>query len=38
MRISNVSGEMRYKIIKSVHVGVKLLYDHEGTSDRDATK
>ena len=33
-----MSGEIRYKIIKSVHVGVKLLYDHRGTSDRDVTK
>ena len=34
----NVSKEMSYKIVKSVHVGVKLLYDHGGTSDQDATK
>ena len=37
-RTSNRSEEMRYKIIKSVHVGVKIMYDHRGTSDRDATK
>ena len=38
MRISNASDEMRYKVIKSVHIGVKLLYDHGGTSDQNATK
>ena len=38
MRISNASDEMRYKVIKSVHIGVKLLYDHGGTSDQDVTK
>ena len=34
----NMSDEMRYRVIKSMHIGVKLLYDHRGTSDRDATK
>jgi len=29
---------MRYKSINSVHIGVKLLYDHRGTSERDVTK
>ena len=29
---------MRYRVIKSVHIGVKLLYDQGGTSDRDAIK
>ena len=29
---------MRYKVIKSVHIGVKLLYDHGRTSDQDVTK
>ena len=34
----NASDEMRYKVIKSVHIRVKLLYDRGGTSDRDVTK
>ena len=38
MRTSNASDEIRYIIIKSIHVRVKLLYDHRGRSDRDATK
>ena len=38
MRTLNVSDEMRYRIIKSMHIGVKLLYDHDGTNDRDAIK
>ena len=38
MRTLNAREEMRYKSINSVHIGVKLLYDHEGTSDRNVTK
>ena len=38
MRTSNPNDKMRYRIVKSVHVGVKLLYDHRKTSDRDATQ
>ena len=38
MRTSNASDEMRYRIIESVHIRVKLLYDHGGTSHQDATK
>ena len=38
MSTLNASDEMRYKVIKSVHIGVELLYDHGGTSDRNATK
>ena len=26
---------MWYRVIKSEHIRVELLYDHEGTSDRD---
>ena len=37
MRTSNASEEMRYRSVDSVHIGVKLLYDHRGTSDRDVT-
>ena len=29
---------MRYKVIKSMHIGVKLLYDHGGISDQDVRK
>ena len=29
---------MRYSVIKSVHIRVKLLYDHGGTSDWDIIK
>ena len=29
---------MWYRVIKSEHIRVELLYDHEGTSDRDITK
>ena len=29
---------MRYCSIDSVHIEVKLLYDHGGTSDEDVTK
>ena len=29
--------KMRYSIIESVYIGVKVLYDHGGTSDQDAT-
>ena len=38
MRTSNASDKMRYKVIKSVHIEVELLYDHGGTSDWDATQ
>ena len=38
MCTSNVSDEMMYRIIKSVHIRVKLLYDNEGTNDQDITK
>ena len=37
-RTSNTREEIRYKNVDSVHIGVKLLYDHEGTSDWDVTK
>ena len=29
---------MKYGIIKSVHIGVKLLYDHGGIAVQDVTK
>ena len=29
---------MRYRVIKFVHIEVKLMYDHEGTNDWDVTK
>ena len=35
---SNASDKLQYRIIKFVHIGVKLLYDHETTSDWDATQ
>ena len=35
---SNASDEMRYKVIKFMHIGVKLLYDHGRKSDQDAVK
>ena len=35
---SNAREEMRYRIIDLVHIGVKLLNDHEGTNDQDVTK
>ena len=34
---TNAREEMRYRSIKSMHIGVKLLYDHRGTSDWDVT-
>ena len=34
----NASDKMRYWSIEFVHVGVKLLYDHGGTSHWDATQ
>ena len=37
-RTSNASDEMMYRTIKSMYIGVKLLYDHGGTSDQDITK
>ena len=33
-----MSGETRYGVINAVHIGVKLLYDHSGTTDWDVTK
>ena len=38
MSTLNASDEMRYGVIKSVHIGVKLLYDHGGTADHDVIK
>ena len=38
MCTSNASDEMMYRIIKSMHIRVKLLYDNEGTNDQDITK
>ena len=38
VRISNASKEERYWMINLVHVGVKLLNEHERTSDRDVTQ
>ena len=38
MRTSNASDEIRYGVIKSMHIGVKLLYDHGGIADRDVIK
>ena len=38
VRTSNVSKEERYRTINLVHVGVKLLNEHERTSDRDVTQ
>ena len=35
---SNRSDETRYGIIKYMHIGVKLLYDHGRTTDWDLTK
>ena len=37
MRTSIASNEMRYRIIESMHVGVKLLDQHGWTSDRGVT-
>ena len=37
-RTSNASRKLRYRRIKSVHVGVELLNDHGGTSDWGAIK
>ena len=37
-RTSNVSEEKRYKMINPMHVGVKLLNQHNQTSDRDITQ
>ena len=33
-----MSNETRHEVIKSVHIGVELLYDHKGTADQDVTK
>ena len=38
VRTSNMSRKLRYWRIKSVHIRVKLLYDHEKASDRGATQ
>ena len=38
MSTLNASDEMRYGVIKSVHIGVKILYDHGGTTDWDVIK
>ena len=38
MRTLNVSDKMRYGVIKSMHIGVKLLYDHGGIADQDVIK
>ena len=35
MRTLNASDELRYRVIKTVHIRVELLYDHGGTSDWD---
>ena len=35
---SNASKEERYCTINPIHVGVKLLNEHERTSDRDVTQ
>ena len=32
MRTSNLRNKLRYKGIKTVHVRVELLNDHDGTS------
>ena len=37
-RTSNVSKEKRYWTINPMHVGVKLLNEHERTSDGDVTQ
>ena len=38
VRTSNTSKEKRYCTINPVNVGVKLLNEHERTSDRDVTQ
>ena len=35
MRTLNASDELRYRVIKTVHIRVELLYDHGETSDWD---
>ena len=37
VRTLNVSNKMRYRIIKSMHIGIELHYDHRRACDRDAT-
>ena len=37
-RTSNVSEKLRYRMINSMYVGVKLLDKHGRTSDRDVTQ
>ena len=34
----NASDKMRYRSIESVHIGVKLMYDHGVIGDWDATQ
>ena len=38
MHTSSASDKLRYRTIKSMHIKVKLLYDHGGTSDQDYTQ
>ena len=33
----NASDKLGYKVIKSVHIGVELLYDHGRARERGAT-
>ena len=34
----NASDQLEYRVIKSVHVGVKLMYDHGRSRNRDVTQ
>ena len=34
----NASDKMRYRVIESMHIGVKLMYDHGRACDRAATQ
>ena len=34
----NMTDKLEYRIIKSVHIGVKLLYDHGRARGQDAIK
>ena len=38
VRTSNASEKLRYRMINSMYVGVKLLDKHGRTSDRDVTQ
>ena len=38
MYTTNRNEKARYGRIKFVHIGVKFLYDHGGTTNRDITK